>query len=174
MGVALGVVYDIFKVLRLLGLNSFLTAFFEDILFFLISTITIFSFYMQITDGKFRIYPLVSAFLGFLIYFLTLEKIVFYIIKKIYNFIVFIFSFIYRKIVLFIIKKVKQAFVFLLSPIFRVINKLLIQNIAIFFKKLLQKMQKMLYNNQRRNKKRKGKSGRGKKEQNSRQKAFFC
>ena len=54
MGASLGVLYDVFKVMRLVGLNGVVIVFFEDILFFLISTVTVFSFYMQVTDGKFR------------------------------------------------------------------------------------------------------------------------
>ena len=80
VGVALGVVYDFFKVLRLIGLNFKIAVFVEDILFFLIATVTMFSYYMQETDGKFRIISLVAAVLGFLVYSLTVEKVVFFII----------------------------------------------------------------------------------------------
>ena len=96
VGVALGVVYDVFKVLRLVGLNFKIAVFFEDIIFFLIATITMFSYYMQITGGKFRIISLISASLGFIVYSMTVEKIVFFIIKKIYAIISGILSFVYK------------------------------------------------------------------------------
>ena len=84
VGAALGVVYDFFKVLRLIGLNGKIASFFEDILFFLIATLTLFSYYMQFTEGRFRIYAFIGSVLGFVVYFLTLEKLVFFVIKKVY------------------------------------------------------------------------------------------
>ena len=56
LGAALGVVYDAFRVLRLVGFSAFVLVFLEDILFFAICTVSLFSFYMQFLDGKFRIY----------------------------------------------------------------------------------------------------------------------
>ena len=37
VGVSLGIVYDVFKVMRLIGLNGAVVVFIEDILFFAIS-----------------------------------------------------------------------------------------------------------------------------------------
>ena len=174
MGAALGVLYDVFKVLRLIGINLRIAVFFEDILFFLISTVTVFSYYMQITDGKFRIYPLVAALIGFIIYFLTLERPVFFIIKMIHRGLSVMFSFIYKKIVLWGFRKTLAALKFMFSPIGKVFKKFFVQNIWFFLKKLLPKSRKMLYNNQRESKRKKGKRSHAQKEPENGKKAFFC
>ncbi len=174
MGASLGVLYDVFKVLRLVGLNGTVTVFFEDILFFAISTITVFSFYMQVTDGKFRVYPLIFSVFGFLIYFLTLEKLVFFIIKKIYGFFTFVFGFIYKKIVFFIFFKLIQLAKFALRPIRKIFHKFFKEKLIIFFKKLLPKRRKMLYNNSWSKNKGKGRRKGAKNKQEANKKAFFC
>lgn len=174
IGAALGVLYDVFKVLRLVGINSRIAAFFEDILFFLIATVTMFSYYMQITDGKFRIYPLIAAVIGFAIYFLTVEKLVFFVVKTVYNLLCKLFSFIYNKIVLFLFKKLASAIKWLFRPIGKFFKRFFTQNILFFFKNLLPKKRKMLYNNKKVSKMGKGKLRRAKREQHAEKKAFFC
>lgn len=150
IGAALGVVYDFFKVLRLIGLDFKLAAFIEDVFFFLIATITMFSYYMQFTDGKFRIISLIAAFLGFLVYSLTVEKIVFFIIKKIYALLSKILGFVYEKVILFIARKIVFA------PL-RAIGKFFKEKIFKIFKNLLPKKDKMLYNTKRIRKRKGGK-----------------
>ncbi len=174
MGAALGVLYDVFKVLRLIGLNFRLAAFIEDVLFFLIATVTVFSFYMQVTDGKFRIIVLVAAFLGFVLYSITIERPIFFIIRKIYDIISKIFAFIYKKIVLPLFKLLLKLLKWILSPVKRVFCKIFCQNIAVFFKKLLQKTGKMLYNNRRIHKGKRGRVKDAGKEQKNKEKAFYC
>lgn len=174
LGSALGVVYDFFKVLRLIGINGRIAAFFEDIIFFLICTITMFSYYMQFTQGKFRIYAFIGAVLGFLIYFLTIEKIVFFIVKKVYFFICKVFSFLYNKIVLKVAKFLYFSIKKLVKVPFDIIKGFLRENICIFLKNLLPKKRKMLYNIKRVSKKGKGKLRHGKRKDRQSTKAFFC
>lgn len=165
VGVALGVVYDFFKVLRLIGLNFKIAVFVEDILFFLIATVTMFSYYMQETDGKFRIISLVAAVLGFLVYSLTVEKVVFFIIKKLYAMISKITGFIYEKIILFIMKKI------ILKPL-TVVGKYFKEKIFNFFKNLLPKKDRMLYNTRRIHKRKGGKRKNAKRKNGSSHKTF--
>lgn len=174
MGAALGVVYDIFKVLRLIGLNFKIAAFIEDILFFLIATVTVFSYYMQITDGKFRIFPLIAAVLGFALYSISIEKPIFFLIRKLYELISKIFSFIYKKIFLFALKKLGFLLKKVFYPVGKFFKKLFAENIVNFLKKLLPKSRKMLYNSKGIYKRKKGKSKNAQREQKSAEKAFFC
>ena len=174
MGAALGVLYDVFKVIRLVGLSSAVLVFFEDILFFAISTVTVFSFYMQVTDGKFRVYPLASAALGFALYFLTLEKVVFFFIKKVYKLLTTVFGFVYKKVVLFVFLKLKSFAKFIFKPIRKIFHRFFTEKLVNFFKKLLPKRPKMLYNNLKSKNKGKGRRSRYEKGQKSDKKAFFC
>ncbi len=149
LGVGLGVIYDIFKLVRLLGINFKVAVFVEDILFFLISTIAIFSFYMQFTDGKFRIYPFLAAVVGFAVYFKTVEKLIFWIIKKVYFFVTGVLHFVYRKIVRPPLKFIKKLLFKTFSEINRFFYNFFGQNIIKFLKNLLPKKRKMLYNSER-------------------------
>jgi len=174
VGACLGVVYDFFKVLRLIGLNGSVAAFFEDILFFLISAVTLFSYYMQFTQGKFRIYAFVAAALGFAVYFFTVEKIVFFVIKKIYFALCKIFGFIYNKLVLKAFKFISAALKKLIKrPVIK-FGKFLKQNICLFLKKLLPKKRKMLYNDCKVSKKGKRRLRHVKTGHTEKSKAFFC
>lgn len=155
IGAALGILYDVFKIVRLIGVNSAVSVFFQDIFFFLIATITMFSFYMQFTDGKFRIYLFIVAVLGFVIYFKTLEKLVFFVIKKLYSYLSAFFRFVYKKIAYPILKTTKKAFAKVFSFTKRLIYEFFLQKIFNFFKKLLPKKRKMVYNNTRKSKRKK-------------------
>ena len=174
MGAALGVLYDVFKVLRLVGLNGAVIVFFEDILFFAISTVTVFSFYMQVTDGKFRVYPLIFAGVGFALYFLTLEKIVFFVVKKIYGFLTLIFGFVYKKIVLFVFLKLARFAKFVLRPIRKIFHSFFKENLIIFLKKLLPKRRILLYNKLWSKTRGKGRRQGAENRQEADKKAFFC
>jgi len=138
LGAALGVVYDIFRSLRLVGFKTFVLVFLEDVLFFAICTISLFSFYMQFSDGKFRIYIFIFTFVGFIIYYLTVGKLVIFLIQKIYNFLVKIVKSIFKKLVYPIFKR-------FFIPVFDFFRKKL-GKIADFLKNLLPKTLKMLYN----------------------------
>lgn len=161
MGVSFGILYDVFKVLRLIGLDFKVAVFIEDLLFFLIATVTVFSYYMQITDGKFRIFPLISALLGFILYSITLEKLVFFVICKIYKLISKLFKFIYYKIFLFAFKKILSLLKIILGPAVNFIKKYFAENIVNFFKNLLPKKGRMLYNNKGNFKGKRGKGNNG-------------
>ena len=174
IGAALGVLYDFFKVLRLIGINFKAAVFFQDILFFLICTTTIFSYYMQMTDGKFRIFPFVAAVLGFILYRITLERPIFFLIRKLYEFISKIFRFIYSKLFLFALKKISFIFKKLFSPVAKYIKRVFTQNIVKFFKKLLPKQRKMLYNIKGNLKRKRGGAKNADEKSKTAEKAFFC
>lgn len=170
IGGVLGVVYDIFRVVRLIGFKNRIIVFFEDIIFFLIATITMFSYYMQITYGKFRIYPLLFAIIGFFVYYKTIGKLVFFIIKKIYDLIVKVFYFIYKKTVLPLLNAIKKIFL----PIFSFFKDKVGQNIIKFFKNLLPNTRKMLYNTRWNSKERKRQRKNAQRKNSKPKKAYFC
>ncbi len=174
IGVALGILYDFFKVLRLIGVNFKVAVFFQDILFFLISTTTLFSYYMQITDGKFRIFPFIAAVLGFILYSLTLERPVFFLIQKLYELISTIFRFIYNKLFLLAFNKIATLLKKLFLPVAKYFKKFFTENIVNFLKKLLPKRRKMLYNIKGNIKRKRGKAKNADAKRKTAEKAFFC
>lgn len=173
LGACLGVVYDTFKILRLVGLRSKLAVFFEDLIFFAICTVAMFSYYMQFTDGKFRIFAFVAAVLGFIAYFKTLEKLVFFVVKKLYNLSVKIFGFLYKKIVYPPLRLLKKLIVKCTNKAKKFLKRIILEKIVNFFKKLLPKKHEMLYNKGK-SKRRKRGNMRGLKKENGEKRTFFC
>ncbi len=173
LGAALGVVYDLFKILRLVGIRSSFAVFVEDITFFAICTVAMFSYYMQFTDGKFRIFAFVAAVLGFVVYFKTLEKVVFFIVRKVYGFFVKIFGFLYKKIVYPPLKFLKKLLVKLVSKGKIFVKRIILEKILKNFKKLLPKKPKVLYNKKKSRRKKRGSRSDEQKEQTEKR-AFFC
>lgn len=118
LGIALGVVFDIFRVIRaVIPHNSFFVAF-EDILFMLIWTFSLVIFSVELSGGNIRFFCFVGTFLGFIIYFFSVGKIVIGFIRSISSFIrrllkavfVRIYGF-FRRCFVSVCQKVKSFFV---------------------------------------------------------------
>ena len=76
LGIGLGLIYDFFKIDRIVFKRRCLFIFFQDIIFWLISSFAFFSFSVVFSNGQIRAYLLFGCFLGFVFYKLTLSKIV--------------------------------------------------------------------------------------------------
>ena len=177
LGVLLCIVFDFFRVLRLIGLNGKISVFIEDMLFFIIAALSIFVFYMKITDGKFRLIVPISALLGFIIYRLTIGKLLFFCIKKIVNLIIKLFNFVYKNITLKVFRFIRKSVKKITQPVAEFFKKNVYKNIKNFFKNLLPKPYKMLYNTnkvRRESQKNKGKVKSTSETQRTKEKVFFC
>ena len=114
LGAFLGVVFDVFRVIRaIVPHNSFIVAF-EDILFILIWALSLVVFSVELSGGIIRFFCFFGTFLGFAIYFFTVGKIIITLIRKISLFIrrffMRIFSFL-RDSFVSVCQKVKYFFV---------------------------------------------------------------
>ena len=177
LGVLLCIVFDFFRVLRLIGLNGKISVFIEDMLFFIIAALSIFVFYMKITDGKFRLIVPISALLGFIIYRLTIGKLLFFCIKNIVNLIIKFFNFVYKNITLKVFRFIRKSVKKITQPVAEFFKKNVYKNIKNFFKNLLPKPYKMLYNTnkvRRGSQKNKGKVKSTSETQRTKEKVFFC
>lgn len=131
-GIVIGVLFDVFRILR----RSFKTADWlttlQDILFWILAGfITLFSIF-KFNNGEIRSYIFIGIALGVLIYMLTLSK---YIVK-------------YSVI---IIKFIKKIISYPVNLIFKIFNFLLIkhikflaQKLSTFFKKIFQNTTKIM------------------------------
>ena len=131
-GIVIGVLFDIFRILR----RSFKTADWlttlQDILFWILAGFVILFSIFKFNNGEIRSYIFVGIALGVLIYMLTLSK---YIVK--YSVIVIKFI---KKIVSYPINLILKISNFLLvKPI-----KFLIQKISTFFKIIFQNTTKIM------------------------------
>ncbi|MBQ8727694.1 MAG: spore cortex biosynthesis protein YabQ [Oscillospiraceae bacterium] len=87
LGIGLGIVFDIFRVIRaVIPHNNFFVAF-EDILFMLIWTFSLVIFSVELSGGNIRFFCFMGTFLGFVIYFFSVGKIVITFIRNISSFI---------------------------------------------------------------------------------------
>ena len=85
LGAALGVVYDCFRVARILlpPLAKPKPTFFEDILFWLIYGFCVFCFAASAARGQVRLFMLLGSLLGFTLYILTLGNLITGVIRSI-------------------------------------------------------------------------------------------
>lgn len=90
LGAVLGIFYDIIRVFRKTGLNSFAAVFICDVFFFAVSAVVTFIFLVGATNGEIRGYVIFSCAVGFIVYRLTLSKVVFYLICKLFGLISFV------------------------------------------------------------------------------------
>ena len=131
-GIVIGVLFDIFRILR----RSFKTADWlttiQDILFWILAGFVILFSIFKFNNGEVRIYIFVGIALGVLIYMLTLSK---YIVK-------------YSVIIIKFIKKILSYPINLILKVsnFVIIKpmKFLTQKISTFFKKIFQNTTKIM------------------------------
>ncbi len=90
LGVFLGIVYDLFAIIRMLFpfLATKIPVIFEDIIFMLICGFSIFIFSFEFLRGDIRFYVIISAGIGFLLYYLSFGYFIRTIFRGTINFIV--------------------------------------------------------------------------------------
>ena len=124
LGFFIGLYYEIFRFLRLALPHTSLLVGIEDLLFFLPVTLTFLFFCYAFSDGVIRWFSLIGTFLGFLLYLLTLGKLLLFFSDKILSLVRKILKGIYRHV---------------LRPVFNVFK-----NITIYFFTKLKKFAIML------------------------------
>ena len=85
LGIALGMVYDLFRTLRLFGLKSAVAVFIEDIVFWLVCMLSTFVFTLIHNNGELRLYIILFEIIGFLIQHFTVGNAVFKLLKHSFN-----------------------------------------------------------------------------------------
>lgn len=76
IGVVLSVLYDMFRVARKEVRHKNIFVMFEDVVFWLLCTAFMFVFMYNINSGQFRVYIIVGAILGCILYYLTISRFV--------------------------------------------------------------------------------------------------
>ncbi len=98
LGIILGLIYDCFKILRLITNLNKKYLIFLDIIFMSISAIITFIFLLALNFGQIRLHLILGELLGFITYKLTLSKLIISLSKIIINFITTIANFIKQKL----------------------------------------------------------------------------
>ena len=104
LGIGLAVLYDIFRIFRLILFSGTISIFIQDILFWSISGCATYIYILAINLGEIRFFILAAELLGALIYYFTLGRVIYGLTKDI---VYAIRSFLY-KIFVFITKPFRK------------------------------------------------------------------
>ncbi|MEG0894569.1 MAG: spore cortex biosynthesis protein YabQ [Oscillospiraceae bacterium] len=99
IGAVIGVLYDVFKVSRIIIKTNNIVTFIEDVAFCLASIILTFIFISEKNDGILRMFLLFGNLMGATIYFCTISVVITKIIKFIVKFVKNIYNKIKIKLV---------------------------------------------------------------------------
>ncbi len=108
-GICIGLIYDIFRVLRKNFHTSDLITQIEDVIFLVFSGFLVLYSILKFNNGEVRFYLFMAIFLGILLYFLTISKPYVIIINVIVKFC--------KNILVFIIKLIKIPYIFIKKTI---------------------------------------------------------
>ncbi len=77
LGIVLGVLYDIFRIIRMVINSKSIAIFIGDIIYFIISGIITFIFVLKINSGQSRFYIMAGEGIGWIAYHLTLGNAIY-------------------------------------------------------------------------------------------------
>ena len=122
VGGLLGVFYDVFRIIRIAFNSKWLSVFFQDLIFCVFSAFSIILLVFYTNSGTVRWFSLFGCFICFVLYHMTVGKLVIFMSKKIIDFIKKVLRFIYKitvipvkKTVLLILKLLKKLLAFMLK-----------------------------------------------------------
>lgn len=91
-GVVLGIYYDAFRLLRRVARFDPVSVMMQDLIFWVTSAVFVFFICVRLNNGYIRIYFVLLAMLGWLIYFLTAGKLAFFVFDGFLRFLNLIFE----------------------------------------------------------------------------------
>lgn len=141
-GAFLGVVYDVFRIIRIACPPKKIGIIVQDITFALICIIVTLMFLQFFTNGALRFFILVGEFVGFLLYYLTIGVIVTKTARVIIN--------IVKKIIYILIWPFRKIFGWIFSKLCPLLSRLIqkLRKILKTSKKRLLFYLRILYNNE--------------------------
>ena len=71
LGIILGIIYDCFRIVRMMINPRNIFIFFQDIVYFLLSALITFLFVLMFNDGESRFYILAGEGIGWIVYHIT-------------------------------------------------------------------------------------------------------
>lgn len=86
LGCILCAVYDVLRASRKAGFNSAVSVFVTDITFWVLSAFATFIFFISRTNGEIRGYVLIGEFIGFVLFRISLSRLIFWCFTKLFSF----------------------------------------------------------------------------------------
>lgn len=130
-GVVIGVLFDIFEIKRRMSLNSRLVIYFDDILFTFFSAVIFIISVFVFNNGILRWYEFIFCLLGFVLYKLTLSRLLLtvfgFIADNIKKAFMLIFNFI-----LVVFKRIFIVFLIILAFLLKLLNPLILKLCLVF------------------------------------------
>lgn len=77
LGAGLGILYDIFRIIRMVINSKSIGIFIEDVIYFILSGVITFIFVLKINSGESRFYILAGEGIGWIAYHLTLGNAIY-------------------------------------------------------------------------------------------------
>lgn len=93
IGMVFGGLYDVFRIMRVSFKNPAILVFFEDLAYFILLTLTSFTFIVIKNDGYLRAFLIIGELLGIILYFFAISNPIKAFIKNIVKLIVLKFKF---------------------------------------------------------------------------------
>jgi len=100
IGIIIGVLFDLFRLIRIIGFNNYAHTLVQDILFLILVSIIIFIFAYCVNGGVFRVYMFIGIGLSYFIYYNTLGRLFISVSDKLIRSIKKFFWFLYNNIVI--------------------------------------------------------------------------
>ena len=124
VGIFLGAFYDVFRIIRIAFNSKWLSVFFQDFIFCILSALTVILLVFYTNSGVVRWFSLLGCFMSFLLYHQTIGKIVMFMAKKIIDFIRRVLNFIKsitivpaKKLTILIARLIKRFALFIFAQI---------------------------------------------------------
>lgn len=114
-GVIIGLIFDIFRILRKSFKTNDIITYIEDVLFWIITGILILYSIFIFNYGEIRFFMFVGIFLGAMLYMLLISKYVIKVSVSVINF--------FKKIIIFIFRIVKFPFEFIYKILKKIFKK---------------------------------------------------
>ena len=73
-GVAIGIIFDIFRIIRRLFTTGTVAAMVEDVIYWILAALVFFLFSLGVSSGEMRYFQFVGAVVGAIIYFATVSR----------------------------------------------------------------------------------------------------
>ncbi len=116
IGVVIGVLYDLFRILRLCFTDHKAVVVIQDILFWSVSAVLSFLFVFVVNNGAFRGYLAFGELLGFALYYFTLGALIYRVsgwvvkgIKAVFRWLLKCFLFPFKKLYLVFSPKIRSV-----------------------------------------------------------------
>lgn len=145
LGGGIGVVYDLFRTLRILVPHTSFFVVLEDILFLFVWAVILIVFSVEVCRGEVRIYYLIGNVLGFGLYLFTIGKVVVKVMRILAKAVYAVLKFLYMilvKPVLWLFRLIHQK-----SKHLFVLIHLKLKKLTQGIKKHLKVRKQMVYNN---------------------------